>query len=82
MTKEIEVGTVLGSIDSNCITIGYPGLTIVSPTLTYHLLIGRIKIDTVTGEITIPEDMSLSDASREIWEGLSAYHNSRFPDAS
>ena len=37
---------------------------------TAKLTIGSITIDTKTGEVTIPEGMELSEASRQIWEGI------------
>lgn len=32
-----------------------------------------ISIDTDTGEVTIPEGMELSEASREIWLGIKQF---------
>jgi hypothetical protein len=37
-----------------------------------HFVFGPIRLDLKTGEIEIPSGMELSEASRAIWEGVSA----------
>lgn len=43
------------------------------------LMPSGLRISLLTGEVVIPEGLTLDDASRAFWEGLRGYHPSREP---
>ena len=52
-----------------------PNDLIVLADVEYHdIMIGEIGIDLETGEVTIPDDMTLSEASAEFWKQIEVWY--------
>lgn len=43
-----------------------------------HIIVGNVKVDLRTGEVYIPEDMDISEASLMFWKALGIHAKNSF----